>query len=83
MDNLYANLEIQRDALSSHGVIFKGFFLAPATGDYRFLMLCDDTCKLKIDKTASAATSEWATAAGTTAWNPDSLDEINTVASWR
>lgn len=28
--------------------IFEGFFKAPATGDYRFLMSCDDSCDFKI-----------------------------------
>lgn len=28
-----------------------GWFKAPATGDYRFYMSCDDECKLEFDAT--------------------------------
>ena len=33
------------------GTTWDGFFKAPATGEYRFYMSCDDPCELFMDKT--------------------------------
>lgn len=33
------------------GTVTKGWFKAPATGNYKFYMSCDDACKLWIDST--------------------------------
>lgn len=33
------------------GNVFKGWFLAPATTNYRFYMACDDLCLLRLGKT--------------------------------
>ena len=33
------------------GTVSKGWFKAPAAGNYRFFMSCDDACKLLIDTT--------------------------------
>ena len=31
--------------------VMEGWFLAPATGNYRFYMSCDDNCRLEFDAT--------------------------------
>ena len=33
------------------GMTWDGFFKAPATGEYRFYISCDDPCELFMDKT--------------------------------
>lgn len=33
------------------GTVAKGWFKAPATGNYRFYISCDDACRLHLDAT--------------------------------
>lgn len=41
------NMELAQDILgSSSGNLIDGYFKAPMTGNYRFYMACDDTCRL-------------------------------------
>lgn len=36
-----------------HGSYFKGWFVAPATTNYRFYLACDDYCSLKLGNTSN------------------------------
>jgi len=45
-DKLYTNLELPKDYLDRAGHIFQGYFVAPATTQYRFRMACDDYCTM-------------------------------------
>jgi len=40
-----------------YGQIFKGWFIPPATTDYKFYMSCDDHCELKLSKTPNDITA--------------------------
>ena len=37
----------------SKATVSKGWFKAPATGNYRFYISCDDACKLFLDETTA------------------------------
>jgi hypothetical protein len=36
---------------------FKGWFVAPATTNYRFYLACNDHCELSLDSTAGSTTN--------------------------
>ena len=38
-----------------HGSLYKGWFVAPATTNYRFYITCDDNCKLSLGNTTGDA----------------------------
>lgn len=46
-----------QDALWRAGRAISGFFKAPATGNFRFLLACDDKCYLELDETPYNAAS--------------------------
>ena len=37
--------------------LYKGWFVAPETANYRFYMACDDVCNLKLDTTPGSTTN--------------------------
>ena len=57
------------------GLGTKGWFKAPATGNYRFFLACDDACKLWLDSTNEFAKD---TAANTTS----NMTQIAIRTSW-
>ena len=48
--------ESVHDYTERSGQLFDGFFKAPADGEYRFYIACDDSCKLSIDATNPLST---------------------------
>ena len=55
---------------------FQGFFNAPATGNYRFFMSCDDKCKLHMDTTPYNAAAPVEPTLTEIAWR-------NSAGGWR
>lgn len=43
---------------SREGQMWDGYFRAPASGDYRFYLACDDICQLLIDATNPLSAGE-------------------------
>lgn len=57
-ESLALNMEGLQDKAERYVTVRKAWFIAPATTNYRFLMACDDGCKLKFDQTAGRLGSE-------------------------
>jgi hypothetical protein len=43
---LSMNMESEKDIGDRHGSLYKGWFIPPTDGRYRFYMICDDKCLL-------------------------------------
>ena len=50
-ESLSMNMESLKDKADRYVTVRQAWFIAPATTNYRFLMACDDSCKLSFDQT--------------------------------
>ena len=50
-ESLELVFEHPTDYKEKNGQIFEGYFKAPATGEYRFYLDCQNSCELRLDST--------------------------------
>ena len=48
-------MQLPSNVGDDHGSVMKGWFVAPATTNYRFYMSCDDSCRLNLGNTPNNA----------------------------
>ena len=56
-EGLLTSFETVQDTLFKAGRLITGYFKAPATGNFRFKLSCDDSCYLNLDSTPYNAAS--------------------------
>jgi hypothetical protein len=56
-ETIAMNLDRPYDLGDYNGDLYRGWFVPPYTGNYKFWMSCDDKCKLKFGETPKSTTS--------------------------
>lgn len=67
-DTLALSMQVPTNWGETHSSVMRGWFVAPATTNYRFYMACDDWCRLNLGNTPMNA-SDTTEINYNTAWN--------------